>query len=174
MKFILNKDKLEIENIEVVKSGSVNYYEADVEYDNSWNNLAIEAVMLKKDEEAGTSVAVINNKIYIDQKLRGTYRIGFVGYKIEEEKKIYQVSTNLQKIYFDLGAGEIETQNVEVPNLTEWEIYLEQITETINGVEAKIAEETMEKVQEQIDTTIKERCDEYLDINITQVIGGAY
>lgn len=48
MKFILNKDKLEIENIELVNSGSISYYEADVEYDESWNGLAIEAVMLKK------------------------------------------------------------------------------------------------------------------------------
>ena len=28
--------------------------------------------------------------MYIDQNLKGTYCIGFVGYKIEEEKKVYQ------------------------------------------------------------------------------------
>ena len=134
MKFILNKDKLEIENIEVVKSGSVNYYEADVEYDESWNDLAIEAVMLKKDEDVGKSIAVINNKMYIDQKLRGTYCIGFVGYKIGEEKKTYQVSTNLQKVYFDLGAGEIETENEGLPTLTEWEIYIAQIKEMLKDI----------------------------------------
>lgn len=140
MKFILNKDTLEIENIEIVKSGSVNYYEADVEYDESWNDLAIEAVMLKKDEEVGKSIAVINNKMYIDQKLRGTYCVGFVGYKIQEEKKIYQVSTNLQKVYFDLGAGEIETENVEVPTPTEWEIYNAQIQEFIKQGQAVVDE----------------------------------
>ena len=92
MKFILNKDKLEIENIEVVKSGSVNYYEADVEYDESWNDLVIEAVMLKKEDDVGKSIAVINNKMYIDQKVRGTYYcIGFVGYKLEEEKKVKEI-----------------------------------------------------------------------------------
>lgn len=147
MKFILNKDTLEIENIELVNSGSISYYEADVEYDESWNDLVIEAVMLKKDEDAGKSIAVINNKMYIDQKLRGTYCIGFVGYKIEEEKKIYQVSTNLEKVYFDLGAGEIETENVEVLTLTEWEIYIAEIQKIFgdiqiltNGLNEKVVE----------------------------------
>ena len=41
MKFILNKDKLEIQNIGEQNSGSINYYLADVEYDSSWNNLTI-------------------------------------------------------------------------------------------------------------------------------------
>lgn len=159
MKFILNKDTLEIENIEVVKSGSVNYYEADVEYDESWNGLAIEAVMLKKDEDAGKSVAVINNKMYIDQKLRGTYCIGFVGYKIEEEKKVYQVSTNLQKIYFDLGAGEIETENEELPTPSEWEIYIAQIQEMLKnagGGTGGIAEETDPTVPQHVKNITEE------------------
>ena len=138
MKFILNKDTLEIENIEVVKSGSVNYYEADVEYDESWNDLVIEAVMVHSQnntlDDVGKSVAVINNKMYIDQNLKGTYCIGFVGYKIEEEKKVYQVSTNLQKVYFDLGAGEIETENEELPTPTEWEIYTAQIQEMLKDI----------------------------------------
>ena len=148
MRFILNKDTLEIENIEVVKSGSVNYYEADVEYDESWNGLTIEAVIVKTDEDTGTSVAVINNKIYIDRNTKGTHCIGFVGYKIEEEKKIYQVSTNLQKMYFDLGAGEIETQNEEVSTPTEWEIYIAQIQEMLNS--SKISVSDLEKVLQDI------------------------
>lgn len=134
MKFILNKDTLEIEDIEVVKSGSVSYYEANVEYDESWKDLVIEAVMVKKNEDTGTSIAVINNKMYIDQNLRGTYCIGFVGYKLEGENKEYQVSTNLKSIYFDKGAGEIETENPELPTLTEWEIYIAQIKEMLKDI----------------------------------------
>lgn len=134
MKFILNKDTLEIENIEVVKSGSLNYYEAEVEYDESWKDLVIEAIMVKKSEEAGTSIGVISNKIFLDQNLRGTYCIGFVGYKIEEEKKVYQVSTNLKSVYFEKGAGEVEIENAEVPTPTEWEIYIAQIQEMLKDI----------------------------------------
>lgn len=152
MKFILNKDKLEIENIELVKSGSVSYYEAEVEYDESWDGLVIEAVMVHSQnntlDDIGKSVAVINNKMYIDQNLKGTYCIGFVGYKIEEEKKVYQISTNLEKVWFDLGAGEIETENEELPTLTEWEIYIAQIQEMLNS--SKISVSDLEKVLQDI------------------------
>lgn len=86
--------------------------------------------------------------MYIDQKLRGTYCIGFVGYKIEEEKKVYQISTNLEKLWFDLGAGEIETENEELPTLTEWEIYIAQIQEMLNS--SKISVSDLEKVLQDI------------------------
>lgn len=48
MKFILNKDTLEVDKIAVGNSGSVNYYEAEVEYDESWNNLNIEAIIVER------------------------------------------------------------------------------------------------------------------------------
>lgn len=165
MKFILNKDILEIENIEVVKSGSVNYYEADVEYDNSWNGLVIEAVMIKKDDDVGKSIAVINNKMYIDQKPKGTYCIGFVGYKIEEDKKVYQVSTNLEKVWFDLGAGEIETENQKVPTPTEWEIYIAQINEIVNGVSEEITNKVLADIQPTLDKNLQDMKD-YTDKEI--------
>ena len=89
MKFILNKDTLEVDEAAVGNSGSVNYYEAEVKYDESWNNLNIEAIIVKRkkgggceDTGTGTSVAVINNKFFIDKKLSGDYYIGFVGYTI--------------------------------------------------------------------------------------------
>lgn len=131
MKFILNKDTLIVESGESVNSGSLAYYEAAVEYDESWNDLSIEAILIKEDKNKGTSIAVIDNKMYVDQQLKGEYSIGFVGYKIEEDKKVYQISTNLKSIYFNKGAGEIETENVEVPTPTEWEIYTAQIQEFI-------------------------------------------
>lgn len=135
MKFILNKDTLELDKIVVGNSGSVNYYEAEVEYDESWNNLNIEAVIVKKDEDVGTSIAVINNKFFIDKNLSGTYYIGFVGYTIENDKKTYQISSNLKGIYFDKGAGEIETENEELPTPSEWEIYIAQIKSIVSDIE---------------------------------------
>ena len=93
MKLILNKDTLEVDKIVVGNSGSANYYEAEVEYDESWNNLNIEAVIVKKNGGTGTSIAVINNKFFIDKKLSGDYYIGFVGYTIENDKKTYQISS---------------------------------------------------------------------------------
>jgi len=130
MKFKLEKDKLEIFDIKEINSGSIAYYEADVEYDESWKDLIIEAILVKGNNK-GTSTAVINSRMYIDRKLRGVYKIGFVGYTIENNQKTYQVSTNLKPIYFNQGAGEIETENTEPPTPTEWEIYNAQIQEFI-------------------------------------------
>lgn len=133
MKFILEKDKLDIENKIIYNSGSVLYYEADVEYDESWNDLTIEAVIIKKDEEEGVSRSIINNKIYLDKEMSGSYSIGFVGYTIENNEKSYQISTNLKPIIIRKGAGEIETNNEDIPTPTEWEIYIAQIQEMLEG-----------------------------------------
>jgi hypothetical protein len=133
MKFILNKDILIIDNIELINSGSLTYYEAEVEYDEAWEGLTIEAVMVRGDEK-GTSTAVINNKVYIDQSLEGWYSIGFVGYKLEENKKVFQISTSLEPIAFNKGAGEIEVEYKQVPTPTEWEIYIAQIQEMLEKI----------------------------------------
>lgn len=143
MKFILNKDKL----VDIVKdeknpnSGSINYYEAEVEYDESWSGLNIEAIFRKDKEEKGKSIAVINNKMQIDQELYGRYYIGFKGYKIENEIKIYQISTNLVPMFYPQGAGEIETTNADdVPKPSEWEIYMAQLQEFMNNANQIIDE----------------------------------
>ena len=134
MKFILNKDKVEIKNTEILNSGSINYYKEQVEYDESWNELSIEVIMIKENEEKGTSIAVINNEFYIDKKLNGKYWIGFIGYTIENNIKIYQISTKLKMLHFLKGAGEIDvTNSQEVPTPSEWEIYLAQVQEFIDN-----------------------------------------
>ena len=130
MKFILNKNALIVENREPVHSGSLAYYEAEVERDTLWSDLNIELVMVRGNEK-GTSTAVIGNKVYVDQNLEGYYSVGFVGYKLEGDKKVFQVSTGLKTIAFDKGAGEIETEEQKVPTPTEWEIYNAQIQEFI-------------------------------------------
>lgn len=83
MKFILNKDNLIIENAIVPHSGSVKYYEADVEMDSSWNGLTVACILKKKTEEKGTAISVINNKIFIDKELGGDYVVGFIGYLLD-------------------------------------------------------------------------------------------
>ena len=71
MKFILDKDKVQILDKHNLKSGSINYYIAEVEMDESWNNLSIEARIVRKEsgrlEDTGKAIAVINNEIYIDK-----------------------------------------------------------------------------------------------------------
>ncbi len=137
MKFILNKDKLTIEQTkeETQNSGSVKYYEADVEFDESWEGLTIEARIAQAEysvfADEGKGIAVINNKVFIDNELSGSFGIGFVGYKIEDNVKTYQISTNLQSIWFEKGAGEIKVSN-EVPNVSEWEIYIAQIKDMLD------------------------------------------
>lgn len=136
MKFILNEDNLTIEkeNNEKFNSGSVKYYEADVEYDENWNNLIIKAVLVPKDEDTGKSISLINNKIFIDNEIKGPYEIGFIGYKIENDEKIYQISTNLKAVSFNKGAGQIETEESVIPTPTEWEIYIAQIQEITSQI----------------------------------------
>ena len=95
MKFVLNRDKLTIEELNDINSGSVNYYKADVEHDESWNTLSIEAVLVKVEDgelltESAVSIAVINNEMYIDRQKSGLYVIGFKGYTIVDEVKNYQ------------------------------------------------------------------------------------
>lgn len=135
MKFILNKDNLNIEGSQILNSGSTGYYEVEVEHDEEWNGLTIAVVMIKKGESIGKNVSVVNNKVCIDRAVYGSYSLGVIGYKIENEQKIYQISTNMKSVYFDKGAGEIETQNESIPTVSEWEVYIEQIQTIFNDIE---------------------------------------
>ena len=150
MKFILNKDDLEIKETHLLNSGSTKYYEATVEYDEQWKRLTIVAVMTKKGESIGKNIAVINNRVYIDEDISGTYLIGFVGYTIENEQKTYQISTNLKSIYFNKGAGEIQTQNEIVPTPSEWEIYVSQLQTIVDDMKAELHIE-VEEVEEKLE-----------------------
>lgn len=134
MKFILNKDILTIEDKEKPNAGSVNYYEIPVEYDESWDNLTITAVLVEEDAETGKSISVIDHNVFIDNNLDGKYQIGFMGYTIENEEKTYQISTNLKPVIFNRGAGQITTQEQTLPTPTEWEIYIAQIQEMLEGI----------------------------------------
>ena len=157
MKFILDKDKLTIVNNKpyTYNSGSVDYYEAEVQFDEAWNDLTIEAIITKMGENKGISRSPINNKIMLDLQENGTYTVGFVGYKIENEEKIYQISTDLGVIQYNQGAGEIETENEPIPTATEWEIYIAQIQDMIDNIEDM--DITAEKIGKQTTITITKK-----------------
>lgn len=134
MKFIINDNKLKIEFSDTINSGSFRDYLMEVETDESWQGLSIEAIISKKDSNEGIARAVINNEVYIDMPKKERYTIGFIGYTIENNQKIHQKSTDLKIIPIVKGAGEIEATNTEeIPTESEWEIYLAQVQEFINN-----------------------------------------
>lgn len=134
MKFIINGDKLKIEQAETINSGSFKDYLMPVEYDESWDNLNIEAIIAQDKSNQGISRAVIDNQVYIDMPQKKRYIIGFIGYTIENNQKIRQKTTDLKIIPMLKGAGEIEVTNTEeIPTESEWEIYLAQVQEFIDN-----------------------------------------
>ena len=152
MKFILEKDKFKIENQnsknKLINSGSINYYLVDVEHDDAWNGLNIAARIVSR-KGTGVSRAVVNNQIYIDKKISESTSIGFVGYRIENEKKTYQISTNFLPLPYNKGAGEVDDldDQKESPTPSQWEIYLSQVQEFIdNGNE--ILEDAEDKIED--------------------------
>lgn len=71
-------------------------------------------------------------------KYHGNYFIGFVGYTVENNEKIYQISTNLINVYFQKGAGEIEIKEDEIPTTSQWEIYMNQINDITSNLEHEV------------------------------------
>ena len=88
-------------------------------------------MLVHRGTQEAQDIAVTDNKLYIDVNQGGSYSIGFVGYTVEGENKVYQISTNLEAFYIDRGAGEIETISKEISTPTEWELYLAQIQKII-------------------------------------------
>ena len=173
MKFKIDNDKLEIMEPRIINSGSIAYYLIDCKFDESWNNLVKKAILIKKGENQGTEVAVIDGKIYIDKEYFGNYSIGFVGYQLENEEKVLQISTNLECFYIDKGAGEIVTVETAIPTVTEWEIYVQQLQAIANRIsndKAIVIENTelsqqikneMQTMQDEYNQNAEEKTDEF-------------
>lgn len=120
--------------------------------------------MIKRGETSGKEIAIIDNKAYVDIEQSGSYTIGVVGFTEENDKKTYQISTNLERIYISKGAGEIETDEQKIPELSEWEIYVKQIEtyySKFNDAETSRikAEETRETNEQQRQTNTKNAID---------------
>ena len=133
MKFKIQDTEVSIINYDLVNSGSVNYYEAEIESNHSWDNLTIEAVLIKAGEDKGEPKAVVNNTFYIDKNDSGIYELGFIGYTIANGVKTYQISTNLVKIFVNKGAGEVELTTPPTPSTTEWELLLQQFKDYVDS-----------------------------------------
>ena len=134
MKFIISDDKLQIEQTNTINSGSFKDYLIPVEFDETWNDLTIEAIIVEGSSSQGVSRAVINNEVYIDVSKKKRYTIGFIGYTVENNQKVHQKTTDLKIIPMLKGAGEIEATNTEeIPTESEWEVYLAQVQEFINN-----------------------------------------
>ncbi len=133
MKAIITNDKLEIQDNTLYNSGSIQYYEIDVEFSSDWEGLTKYAVLVGAEK---IKLPVVANKLHVDQRTSGTYTIGFVGYTLEDDEKTYQISTNLEYIYFQTGAGEIEANEPsDLPDPTTWETYLSEIQAIVDGAE---------------------------------------
>lgn len=172
MKFIINNDKLIKSEDIFVNSGSINYYIADVVCNEIWKNLSIKAIIVPKDGSEfateGISIPVIDNQVYIDNKINGVFGIGFIGYTVENNKKVYQISTNLINIYFKNGAGEIKATNESnIPTPNQWEMYIKQIEILTNGLREEIPTKISDLINDNY--TVQDKHYVHTDNNFTNV-----
>ena len=152
MRIVIKGDTIESLELEQIKSGSIQYYEAELEFDEQWNGLEKKAIVVSKDEEYAKEIEIADNKLYLNIEENDVYCIGFIGYIVEDEKKIKQISTNLRMLTVSKGAGQVRAEQQEVPTPTEWELYIQQIKEICNDLHAeniKFADE--ETLQEKYD-----------------------
>lgn len=133
MKIVVENDKIVEADDIVANSGSIRYYTIDLTFNEVWNDLIKKAILVNTNTLEAYEFAIIDNKIYLDVNKNGVYSIGFVGYNIENEKNTYQISTNLINITIKTGAGEITLIEHKIPTLSEWEIYIKQIEDLVDG-----------------------------------------
>ena len=69
MKAIITNDKLEIQDNTLYNSGSIDYYEIDVEFSSDWDNLTKYAVLVGAEK---IKLPVVANKLHVDQRTSGT------------------------------------------------------------------------------------------------------
>ena len=98
MDIIVDKDIIKKVDELLINSGSINYYKYNVEFDNSWENLTKKAILINNETKEAQEIAVLSNQIILNVNKNGIYSIGFVGYRIENEEKTFQISTNLKSI----------------------------------------------------------------------------
>lgn len=137
MKFIVKQNVLKIEDSQELCSGTINCLKMNVEFDEAWDGLIKEAIMIKEFETEGERLAILDNQICISRPKKGKYFIGFIGYRIEEDKKVFQLSTNLEAITYDKGAGEVDAREPEeLPAPTQWELYMAETNKVIDEANA--------------------------------------
>jgi len=165
MRAVITHDQLEVKDEVLYNSGSIDYYEIDTEFTSDWDNLTKYAII---NGAEAVKIPVVANKVKVDRNTSGTYYIGFVGYTIDDDKKTFQISTNLQPIYFQIGAGELPAADPQdLPDPTTWEAYLNEIEAIVNGAEN--VNITSEKIE---DTTYITTTDKTGTTTTTEIIDG--
>jgi len=125
MKININKDYASIVEEESFNSGAVDFYEIETSFSSEWDNLTIKMVIVDGNNTA-LVVGLMDGKFIIPELEEGIYRLGFVGYNIENEIKTKQISTNLipKMLYKGAGDNSITVEEEEVPTSTVWEQYV--------------------------------------------------
>lgn len=119
------------ENLTRVNTGAINYYEMDITFNESWNDLTKVAILVNRSTKQAIEIPVILDKIFLPfLEDESVYNLGVIGYTITNNEKSLQISTNLIPFYVDLGAGSITTTEQEVPETSIWEQYVD----TMNGI----------------------------------------
>lgn len=134
MKFELKSDQFKIINRRLLNSGTINFYNAEVDMDNVWEKLYVEMIMFKNSKKS-INRAVVNNKVNMDQIESGCYTIGFIGYLLDDNVKVKQISTNLERIRYEKGAGEIESLDINpsAQDLLFFDQYVKTRLDELNG-----------------------------------------
>lgn len=135
MKISIHGDKAKIieGKDDIINSGGIDYYQVEVEFDETWNDLTKYAILVKKDDSTTKRINIIDNKFYINTKNSGMHYIGFLGFKLNEKgEKIYQIPTNLVSKRLIQSAGSFDEEESDVPTASEWELYINQIQEIVN------------------------------------------
>ncbi len=139
LNFKITQNKIEKEdNVDSIISGSYNYVILNFDFDSNWNELNVKKAVFVINNEYEQKVfesdiiegsCVVPHEVLQKNSFRKNFFVGVYGQKIQEEKLLQRVTTNL--ISFNLGAGSyyIEIENSNEIDPSSYEIYLAKLQE---------------------------------------------
>lgn len=133
MKFLIENDTITCIDRSIVRAKSINWYIIEFLFSSEWDDLDKKMVFLNENGEAYEK-DIHENKTVLPNIDGGVYDVGVVGYKVENEKVVKRVSTNLLRLNITKSGAEI---NGEIPiDEEDWEdkvVGITEITEVIEG-----------------------------------------
>lgn len=136
MKFIINNDKLTIENNNSYLAKAVDIYNIDLEFSSEWNNLTKKILFIK-----GTNViegAILSNRIVLPALDKGIYQVGIVGYTSQDDVITKKLPTNLITIPILSSSAEYNGQEPTPEEISTYEIYIQRMQAISDGIDTKI------------------------------------
>lgn len=130
----LNSGSLNVDEIHFCFSGE--------EWDNVPNRVA---TFIKPNEEKYNAVLTPDNRVVIPKEVytdEGNVLIGVYGYKIEDNKIVKILPSDLVSETIKRGAYEEGMDPGDLPTPSQWEIYIQYINELIAQIEAQIPTKT--------------------------------